>query len=87
MQLLRPDANLAVLVHLDVVDMRLDGSYALNAAFQAMCRVAYEADPRRFDTVIPELILVRAQGRGLVLDIDVHDLALTALEVAGAEAA
>lgn len=88
MQMLaRPDANLAVLAHLDVIDVRLDGSYALNAAFQAMCRAAYDADPRRYDSVIPDLIRARAAARRLVLDLDLDELVLTALEVAGAEPA
>lgn len=87
MQLLQPDENLAVLAQLDVVDLRLDGSYALNASFQAMARAAYHADPTRFDAIIPDLILARAAARGVVLDIDVHELAMSALQVVGAEPA
>ena len=87
MQVLRPDARLADLVLLDVLDMSLDGGYALNAAFVAACRAAYAAHPRDFDSIVPDMILARAMARGYSSGIDVDALTLAALEIgAGVEA-
>jgi hypothetical protein len=74
------DANLGELVQLDIVDVRLDGSYVLNEEFVQAARAAYEADPSCFDSVFCDLILARAVARGVAL-FDVEGLALTALEV------
>ena len=88
MQLLEPDtdARLADLVFLDVLDMALDGSYALNAEFASACRAAYAADPRRFDSIVPDMILARALARGVAGLLDVDALACAALEVGATEA-
>lgn len=84
MQVLQPDMRLADLVHLDVLDLRIDGSYALNAEFLAAARTAFEEDPATFDRVLGDLILARAMARGFAL-LDVDELALAALEVASAD--
>lgn len=86
MQLLKGDENLAILAQLDIIDLALDGGYSLNRAFHAMCCAAYEADPARFDEIVPEMIVNRAAVRGLVLDVDADELALAALEIGAAEA-
>lgn len=75
------DARLADLAYLDVLDVRLDGSYALNAEFYAAALQAHAADPSRFGSIFGDLILARAMARGVAL-MDVEELALAALEVA-----
>lgn len=87
MQLLVPDARLADLAQLDVIDVGLDGSYALNAEFAAACRAAFAADPSRFDEIVPDMILARAMARGFAGGLDVEALTVAALEIgAGVEA-
>lgn len=85
MQVLRPDACLAELVFLDVLDLRLDGAYALNEGFLAQCRAEYAADPSRFDEILPALLRNRALERGVVALRDVRGLVEALLAVVGAE--
>lgn len=85
MQPLWCDANLGELVQLDVVDVRLDGTYTLNEEFLAAARAAYAQDPSCFDTILCDLILARALARGVAV-VDLDGLALTALEVGANEA-
>jgi hypothetical protein len=85
MSLVRPDARIADLVVLDVLDVRLDGSYAVNEEFLAACRAAYTADPRRLDDVVPDLILARAMARGYAGAVDLEGLTLALLEIGAAE--
>jgi len=75
------DARLAELVLLDVLDVTLDGTLHLNAAFVAKCRAALDADPACLDDVFQTHILARAAERGFAL-VGVENLVLTALEVA-----
>jgi hypothetical protein len=82
MKLLVPDAALADLALLDVIDVRLDGSYAINQEFLAACRAAYVAAPHRFDDIVPGMILARAMARGLAHALDVDALTLAAFEIA-----
>lgn len=82
MSSLKLDVRLAELVHLDVLDLRLDGSLALNEAFRAECLAAYEHDPSCLSTVFQERILQRAVSYGFAGCIDVDELALLALEIA-----
>lgn len=79
-----PDARLAELAWLDVLDVRPDGSLALNAAFHEECIAAYDADPDCLGTVFQARLLARAAERGMGL-VDVDELALAALEIAAAE--
>jgi len=85
MQVLRPDVRLAELAFLDVVDLRLDGAYAVNLDFLARCREAYEAHPEHFDTILPKLLRERAMERGIVALRDVRGLVDALLEVVAAE--
>lgn len=86
MQLPQADPNVAILAYLDVVDVKLDGSYVVNPLFLSICRAMHHADPRQFDTVFTRMIRGRAASRGIVLDVDADELAVTALEIAAAEA-
>lgn len=86
MQLPKADANVAILAYLDILDVRMDGGYRLNALFESLCRAMHSADPASFDKVFTRTILGRAAARGVVLDVDADELALTALEIAAAEA-
>lgn len=84
MQPVLVDSYVAELVHLDILDVQLEGAYVLNAAFRAEAIALHEADPSRFDSVVGDLILARAAERGLaVLDLD--GLMMTALEVGANE--
>lgn len=85
--MLRVDADpaLAELVMMDVVDVRADGTFALNARFVHECRAAYDADPSRFDEIVSEAILARAISRGFAV-VDLDDLTIAALEIAANEA-
>lgn len=85
MQLLLPDLRIADLVHLDVLDIRADGSYAINARFLSDAREAHLRDPAAFDRIFGDLILARALKLGYAL-FDVDELALAALEVAANDA-
>jgi hypothetical protein len=85
MTLLVPDASLAELALLDVIDVRLDGSCAVNEDFLGACRAAYRADPGRFDDIVPAKILARAMVRGLAEGLDVDALTLAVLEVGAAQ--
>lgn len=80
------DERLAILVQLDVLDVLLEGGYAINASFQSMCRVAYAADPTRYETIVPDLIRQRAEARGVVLDVDADELSLAAFDAAAPDA-
>lgn len=60
------DARIAELVHLDVVDVRPDGSVCLNATFVATCLADHAASPASSEDVVRERILARAQERGHV---------------------
>jgi hypothetical protein len=84
-QELADHARLADLVHLDVLDLRLDGTYVMSRTFLADAREAYRQDPSAFDTIVGDLILTRALHRGYAV-LDVDDLALLALEIAANEA-
>ncbi|GEM_PF-3952044 len=85
MPLVRPDARLADLVVLDVLDLRLDGAYALNREFLEACRAAFDAEPGRLDGVVSDLILARAMARGYAGAVDLQGLTLAALEIGAAE--
>lgn len=85
MQLVRPDARLAELAYLDVVDVTADGQVVLNGEFRAICIAAYDQGAL-LDDVFQDCILARAMQRGFVGCIDLDDLALAALEIGAAEA-
>lgn len=85
-QIVDPDPAYVELALLDVVDARLDGSFVLNADFVAACRVAFQANPRDMDEILPTMILARALGRGLAEGLDVDALAVAALEIAATDA-
>ena len=76
------DPRLAELALLDVLDVRADGTLALNAAFRAECVARYESDASCLGTVFQARILARAVERGFAAVADVDGLALLALEVA-----
>lgn len=77
----RSDTRFAQLATLDVVDVRSDGTLALNETFLMECRAAYDADPSRIGTVIGSQIRDRALDGGLVVEIDLEALTLAALEI------
>lgn len=81
MVLVRPDTRFAQLATLDVLDVRSDGTLALNETFLMECRAAYAADPSRIDTVIGSKIRDRAAAGGMVVEIDLEALTLAALEI------
>lgn len=84
MQSVPLDAHLADLVHLDVLDLSLDGTYLLNAAFRAEAIALHARDPSRFDSLFGDLILARAAERGVAL-VDLEGLVLAALEIGASE--
>lgn len=75
------DVHLGQLARLDVVDVRADGTLALNATFVDDCRSAYAADPSILDTVIATQILKRALAQEIVVQLDVDAATLAALAV------
>lgn len=79
------DARAAELAHLDVIDIREDGTLVLNPAFRAACIAALDADPRCIDTVVQDHILARAVERGFAGCVDIEELAFSALEIGIAE--
>jgi hypothetical protein len=79
MVMVSPDAQLMQLAHLDVIDVRSDGSLVLNGRFLTECQDAYAADSSLLGTVIGSYILARALAIGVV--VDVEGLTLAALDV------
>ncbi len=86
MALVEPNAHLAELALLDIVDVMEDGTLMLNEEFVDACTRVLDKDPSRFDTVIQEHILARALERGYAGCFDVDGMALTALELGNAVA-
>jgi hypothetical protein len=80
------DTNVAELVHLDVIDIAPDGAYTFNESFRAACIAAYDGGKATLDDVFQRMILARAIERGFAGVANVDDLALTALEIAVADA-
>ena len=61
------DARLAELASLDVLDVRPDGSFRLNATFVAECLAAHAGAPApEAGALLREQILARAAARGRV---------------------
>ncbi len=79
------DVLLAELALLDVIDVRLDGSLALNREFVAELMQAFDEDPGSLATVVQGCIMERAAARGYWACVDVDDMALAALELGATE--